>query len=176
MSRKFKIILGIVGLVALSTYFSICQAQQLAATTVTFLDFAQEEDGYWLFEPASPRPDSAPVVIFIHGYSAYNPEVYGPWLEHLVKSGNTVIFPRYQEHIAASSESFLGNTVTAIRDAWQKLQAAGFVRPAGGELCPKGETLRYRSGRPSRAKEYGKMAGRYQYKTIGSGSSLTTLR
>ena len=51
---------------------------------------------YWLFEPAEPTPERAPVVVFHHGWLAINPGVYGAWIEHLVRSGAVVIFPRYQ--------------------------------------------------------------------------------
>jgi len=56
-------------------------------------------DGFWIFEPASPAKDSAHVVVFLHGYGVLNPMVYGDWLEHLVRKGNTVIYPCYQKHL-----------------------------------------------------------------------------
>ncbi|HMN90953.1 MAG TPA: hypothetical protein PKD70_08160, partial [Saprospiraceae bacterium] len=52
---------------------------------VIFRDFANQSDGYWLFEPAAPGPDSAHVVVFLHGYGAYNPMIYGAWIRHLVQ-------------------------------------------------------------------------------------------
>ncbi|MEZ4892408.1 MAG: hypothetical protein R2778_05270 [Saprospiraceae bacterium] len=58
---------------------------------------ATTADGYWLFEPADPKPDSAEVVVFLHGYGAYNPMAYGKWIKHLVAKGNIVIYPRYQK-------------------------------------------------------------------------------
>jgi len=62
-------------------------------------DRADKADGFWLFEPASPTADSAHVVVFLHGYGAINPMIYGGWLEHLVRKGNIVIYPRYQKKI-----------------------------------------------------------------------------
>ncbi|MEL6671170.1 MAG: hypothetical protein AAFR61_03230 [Bacteroidota bacterium] len=95
-----------------------------------FENFAEEQDGYWLIQPQSPQPDSAPVVVFLHGYSAYNPMVYGLWLEHLVQQGRTIIFPRYQESIVSPGpEGFIPNVVTAIKDAWARLDSAGQVKP-----------------------------------------------
>src|SRR4051794_40585446 len=32
---------------------------------------------YWLFEPADPAPEVAPVVVFHHGWLAMNPGLYG---------------------------------------------------------------------------------------------------
>ena len=46
--------------------------------------------------PPSRRPKTAPVVVFNHGWLAVNPGAYGAWIEHLVRSGRIVIFPRYQ--------------------------------------------------------------------------------
>ncbi len=51
---------------------------------------------YWIYEPASPTPVSAPVIVFNHGWSAEYPQYYGAWINHLVKKGNIVIYPRYQ--------------------------------------------------------------------------------
>ena len=38
-----------------------------------------------------------PVVLFLHGWGATRPRYYGPWLDHLVREGNAVIYPRYQD-------------------------------------------------------------------------------
>ncbi len=62
-------------------------------------DRSDSADGFWLFEPVGPAKDSAHVVVFLHGYGVLNPMVYGDWLAHLVRKGNTVIYPRYQKHI-----------------------------------------------------------------------------
>src|SRR4051794_8143002 len=40
---------------------------------------------YWLFEPAEPKPERAPVVVFLHGWFAVNPAFYGAWIDHLVR-------------------------------------------------------------------------------------------
>jgi pimeloyl-ACP methyl ester carboxylesterase len=54
----------------------------------------------WLLRPAG-QPRS--VVVFGHGWKLFPPSParpwvgqFGPWLEHLVRNGNAVIFPRYQ--------------------------------------------------------------------------------
>src|SRR5262245_53103621 len=52
---------------------------------------------YYLFEPASPAPvGKAPVIVFVHGWQALEPFPYRPWITHLVRRGNIVIYPRYQ--------------------------------------------------------------------------------
>ena len=67
---------------------------------VKMYDFARKPYGYWLFEPAGEgRPDSAQVVVLIHGYGALNPLIYGDWIKHLVRKGHIVIYPRYQRNL-----------------------------------------------------------------------------
>lgn len=85
---------------------------------VAFHDYADKEDGYWLFEPASPKPKTTNLIVFLHGYGGYNPMIYGQWIKHLVKKGNTVIYPRYQRNVLSPSpKKFSKNVVTAIKDA-----------------------------------------------------------
>jgi acetyl esterase/lipase len=85
---------------------------------------------FWLFEPASPTPLSAPVVVFYHGWNALSPGVYGAWIEHLVRSGHIVIFPRYQAMVATPPFDFFPNALASVRDALKVLQTTpGHVSP-----------------------------------------------
>jgi acetyl esterase/lipase len=85
---------------------------------------------YWLFEPAEPRPERAPVVVFLHGWFAVNPAFYGAWIDHLVRSGRVVVFPRYQNDVGTLPREFLPNSLAAIRDALGVLEAGvKHVRP-----------------------------------------------
>lgn len=98
--------------------------------SVAFFDAATRADGYWLFEPADPRPDSAEVVVFLHGYGAYNPVAYGKWIKHLVAKGNIVIYPRYQKNLLTPrADKFPANAAKGIRDALAQLQTGHHVRP-----------------------------------------------
>jgi pimeloyl-ACP methyl ester carboxylesterase len=98
--------------------------------SVAFFDAAQRADGYWLFEPTDPMPDSAEVVVFLHGYGAYNPMAYGKWIKHLVAKGNIVIYPRYQKNLVwPRPDGFPANTAKGIRDALAMLQREGHVKP-----------------------------------------------
>lgn len=98
--------------------------------SVAFYDAAANADGYWLFEPADPMPDSAEVVVFLHGYGAYNPMAYGKWIKHLVAKGNIVIYPRYQKNLLwPRPDGFPENAATGIRDALQALEKEGHVKP-----------------------------------------------
>ena len=93
-------------------------------------NFAENQDGYWLYEPACPTPQFANVVVFLHGHSAYNPMIYGAWIKHLVLKGNIVIFPRYQKSMFSPSPSkFVENASKGIRDALLELQSGDYVKP-----------------------------------------------
>jgi pimeloyl-ACP methyl ester carboxylesterase len=94
-----------------------------AHAEVRFTDRASTAEGYWLFEPAAPQPDSAQVVVFNHGYGAYNPMIYGAWIKHLVRQGHTVIFPRYQKNLISPWPSgFFDNAARGIRNAMTLLE------------------------------------------------------
>src|SRR5690606_9370171 len=69
---------------------------------------------YWLYTPAEPRPENAPVVAFIHGYGQLTPDGYIRWLEHLCRRGNIVIYPQYQEHGLEPSNKYASNSAEAI--------------------------------------------------------------
>ncbi len=78
-------------------------------------------DGYWLFEPDQPQPDSADVVVFNHGWGVYNPGPYGAWIEHLVRKGNIVIFPKYEQNDGFFPTQYTPNAATGIEDAFTEL-------------------------------------------------------
>lgn len=81
------------------------------------------QSGFWLFLPATPKPDSATVVVFNHGYSEWNPAVNGAWIKHLVRRGNIVIYTRYQSNIATSPTTFTDSAAFAIHRALDTLVA-----------------------------------------------------
>lgn len=85
---------------------------------------------YWIYEPNDPRPKQAPVIIFLHGWGGTNPAAYGAWLDHLVKRGNIVIYPRYQTNLLSPISEFTENALTAIKNALERLKTeGGHVRP-----------------------------------------------
>lgn len=90
---------------------------------VIFSDFTNwlSADGYWLFEPDAPKPDSADVVVFNHGYGVFNPGPYAAWIEHLVKKGHIVIFPKYQLNDASLPNTYTPNAINGIQDAFTEL-------------------------------------------------------
>jgi pimeloyl-ACP methyl ester carboxylesterase len=92
------------------------------------------KDGYRLYYPMGV--DSAPVVVFLHGYGGYNPMYYGGWIRHLVACGRTVVFPYYQDNfLSPSPEHFANHAAGAIRKAMDMLQRTeGLPSPAGQAL------------------------------------------
>lgn len=110
-------------------------------------DFTIESRGagseqYWIFAPAvEPKAppksggdefanelanqladETAPVVVFLHGWGAMNPSAYGGWIRHLVRRGHTVMFPRYQESLLVPPIRMTDHTLAALRDARDRLR------------------------------------------------------
>jgi hypothetical protein len=48
--------------------------------------------GFWIYEPENPKPEKAPVIFFVPGWTAKDTVTYGAWFDHLVKSGNIVVW------------------------------------------------------------------------------------
>ena len=104
--------------------------------------YGAREKEYWIFEPDSPRPRVAPVIIFMHGWGGTNPLHYGAWIDHLVKRGNIVVYPRYQATLLTARQDFLPNTIAAIKDAFDRLQTeSGHVRPELKRVAIVGHSL-----------------------------------
>lgn len=94
-----------------------------AFESVIMEDLADSPDGYWLFRPEGFSGPTDRLIVFMHGYGAYNPMIYGGWIEHLVKKGNLVVFPRYQKNLTAPGpKKFTGLAATAIRQSIKDLQ------------------------------------------------------
>jgi acetyl esterase/lipase len=97
---------------------------------------------YWIYEPDAPKPRTAPVIVFLHGWGGTNPLYYGAWIDHLVKRGNIVVFPRYQSSVLTPRAHFIPNTLDAIKDAIDRLQREpGHVRPELNRVAAVGHSL-----------------------------------
>lgn len=77
--------------------------------------------GWWLFTPGDPAPKSAPVVVFCHGWGAMNPKTYRAWIDHLVRRGNIVVYPLYQDSLRTKPDEFLPNAIDALKGAFASL-------------------------------------------------------
>jgi pimeloyl-ACP methyl ester carboxylesterase len=80
--------------------------------------------GFMLYIPDSPHADSLPLIVFTHGFGEWNPMRYGSWIDHLVKRGNIVVFPRYQQNeYTTFSINFTSNTAAGILRAIDTIHA-----------------------------------------------------
>ena len=96
--------------------------------------YGQGADEYWIFTPSDPTPDEAPVIVFLHGWGGMHPRIYGAWIQHLVRKGNIVVFPRYQELLRDAPEAMRLHALRAAQSAWNRLKTDGPVRPVVGQI------------------------------------------
>jgi len=116
--------------------------KQYVHASVTKNRYGKGGQEYWIFEPGSPRPRNAPVIIFLHGWGGMNPLYYGAWVDHLVKRGNIVVYPRYQSNLLTAIKDFLPNTLAAVKDALLRLQTErGHVTPDLNKFATVGHSL-----------------------------------
>src|SRR5688500_14431349 len=97
--------------------------KQYAHIAVTKNRYGKGGEEYWIFEPDAPKPATAAVVVFLHGWGGMNPLYYGAWIDHLVKRGNIVVYPRYQATLLTPLKDFLPNTIGEIKDAGTRIQS-----------------------------------------------------
>jgi dienelactone hydrolase len=79
-------------------------------------------DGYWVFRPAG-QPKR--LVIFFHGQGGpveATPQNHRPWIDHLVKRGAVVVYPRYER---VYSKAVLDPAVEGVKTASKRLGLSG---------------------------------------------------
>jgi hypothetical protein len=96
---------------------------------------------FWIFEPTEPTPSSAPLIVFNHGWSAFFPVVYKAWIEHLVKRGNIVVYPRYQLGLIIGVRYATQHAIQAVKKAIIILQHGNHVRPDLDKFAIVGHSL-----------------------------------
>lgn len=102
--------------------------------------YGEGANQYWIYEPDSPKPSSAPIIIFNHGWGAIYPEVYEAWIVHIVKRGNIVIYPRYQESMLTTSDNFTTNAINAVKNAINELKKNNHVQPELDKIAVVGHS------------------------------------
>ena len=100
-----------------------------SAAKVQSQQFGEKGASYWLYWPDEPKPETAPVIIFLHGWGGVEPKAYRNWIDHLVQRGNLVIFPRYQENLRTQPGEFMPNAVAAIKDALVQCNTVAGIAP-----------------------------------------------
>ncbi len=102
-------------------------SEKIFASVVSH-NYGQGDQGYYIFEPATPRPDKPlPLVVLLHGYVGLNIPEYRPWIDHIVQRGNVVIFPLYQTYDSRDGELYTSNATTAIKAAIEQLKDGSHV-------------------------------------------------
>ncbi len=96
---------------------------------------------FWLYTPAQPVPREAPVIVFLHGWSAMDPRGYGAWIAHLVRRGNIVIYPVYQGSFHTPIPTTPFSALFAVNKALRYLGEAGGVRPDTERFALVGHSL-----------------------------------
>lgn len=92
-------------------------------SSVKVINEGAVETGYYIFYPDSSAQIEKHVVLFLHGYGAYNPMIFEGWIKHIVKKGGVVIYPRYQENLfAPPTEEFADNVAIATEKAFERIK------------------------------------------------------
>ncbi len=87
-------------------------------------------DAWFAFEPTRPRPKRAPLAIVTHGYYEFSGHSQlDAFIDHTVRTGHVVIYPRYQTAIATPCpgpydiEPCMRSEVNGIRGALKHLRS-----------------------------------------------------
>jgi hypothetical protein len=77
---------------------------------------------YYIYEPGTPTPATAPVILFLHGYAAFTPANYQAWIYQMVQKGFVVVWVQYQASATSTFADFPSNAQAAWTDALYRLQ------------------------------------------------------
>jgi acetyl esterase/lipase len=88
------------------------------------IDVGSGPEAAAIFRSAGATDSPGPVVIFLHGWVAIDPERYGAWIAHLVDEGVTVIFPAYQSKPAYDTTTPLADLLAGVRAALAQVALA----------------------------------------------------
>jgi hypothetical protein len=95
-------------------------------------------NAWFVFQPSSPRPASAPVAIMLHGYGEFSGHgTFTEFIRHEVRKGNVVIYPRWQTSILSpclgpfNIEPCMTSALNGIRGglSWLQADPANRVQP-----------------------------------------------
>jgi hypothetical protein len=103
--------------------------------------YSEGANQFWIYEPADPKPVSAPIITFNHGWGLTDPINYEAWIVHLVKKGNIVIYPRYQQDIFTKSDDFTPNAIKAVKEALTILNTGDHVKPDTSKFAIAGHSV-----------------------------------
>ncbi len=95
---------------------------------------------YWIFEPR-PNPSEAPLIAFLHGWGGMDPGGYREWIDHIVKHGHIVVYPRYQENLRESIANMTDNAQEALKGALGKLDGGRHTKAGTDRFALVGHSL-----------------------------------
>jgi len=102
-------------------------------------DGLTDPSGYWLIEPADPTPASAPVLVYLHGYGASEPDDgYEAMLVHFARKGWVVVFP--WQGLPLDFSEHETNARAALLRALEELSTGDHPTPEG-RLALAGHSL-----------------------------------
>lgn len=87
------------------------------ADGVTFHRLGSGTGSVWVVRPDAAGDRPLPVVLFVHGWTAADPRIYGAWIVHLAREGREVVFPVYQVLPYVEPAQAFGAMVVGIRRA-----------------------------------------------------------
>lgn len=82
---------------------------------------------YWIYQPTPSNAESAPVILYLHGWSADDPQAYHEMLTHWAKRGYIVVFPKYGGLF--NINEYEDNAISAYESALNYLQQSGQLKP-----------------------------------------------
>jgi dienelactone hydrolase len=103
--------------------------------------YGYSSNRYWIFEPNDPKPDSAPLIVFNHGWCALHPFFYREWIHHIVRRGNIVVYPQYQKGFFRETDKYTSNAINAVKNAIEKLQDGRHVAPELDKFAITGHSV-----------------------------------
>jgi pimeloyl-ACP methyl ester carboxylesterase len=77
---------------------------------------------YYIYEPGTPTPPKAPVILFLHGYAAFTTADYQAWINQMVQKGYVVVWAAYQASLTSTFADYPANAQAAWTDALYRLQ------------------------------------------------------
>lgn len=106
-----------------------------SATIVKRLVGRSDSASYVFYKAGPPPADGRPVAVFFHAWGAPNPQVYGGWINHLARTGYTVVFPRFQEVNRTRPADAAGNALRAMKAAFTELATDPDAKPDPARLA-----------------------------------------
>jgi pimeloyl-ACP methyl ester carboxylesterase len=77
----------------------------------------------FVIRPSKKGVQPRPVIVFLHAYGAMSPRIYGAWIDHLVRHGHIVIYPRMQATNRTQRPDLTKNAAAALASVLTALKS-----------------------------------------------------